>query len=246
MFQPASVDSICLKNLNHNFDPQLLLFINILKPSLINLKIIATVSEVIVILIVDLHVTPDINLVLTRTHILVLDTMINPTLIIILLKTTVINLDMTNIIIKHPSSHSFLHVHIIILPLPVGPSKYYPRSRERSSSYKNSSFKRYNSPYRSPFKPRNERYRSRSHSNSKTTLIFNMNSLLILLTHLHHLFKVILLWNPNLKLICTTPLLLHHSTLHSPLNMLTLLHLQLGLLIYIFSNPLKILRSLPN
>ena len=47
------------------------------------------------------------------------------------------------------------------------PSKYYPRSRERSSSYTNSSFKRYNSPYRPTLKPRNNRCRSRSHSNSK-------------------------------------------------------------------------------
>ena len=82
----------------------------------------------------------------------------------------------------------------------------------------------------------------------KATLIFNINPLLILLTHLHHLFKVTLLQNPNLKLICTTPppLLLLHNTPESPLNMLTLLHLQLGLLIYIFSNPVKILRSLLN
>ena len=44
------------------------------------------------------------------------------------------------------------------------PSKYYPRSRERSSN--SSAFNRYNSPYRPPSKPRNDRYRSRSHSNS--------------------------------------------------------------------------------
>ena len=48
----------------------------------------------------------------------------------------------------------------------------------------------------------------------KTTLIFNINPLLILHTHLHHLFKVIILQNPNLKLICTTPLLLHHNIPH--------------------------------
>ena len=46
------------------------------------------------------------------------------------------------------------------------PSKYYPRSRERSSNFNTSTFNRYNSPYRPPSKPRNDRYRSRSHSNS--------------------------------------------------------------------------------
>ena len=35
------------------------------------------------------------------------------------------------------------------------PSKYYPCSRERSSSYNNAPFKRYNSPYCPPSKPRN-------------------------------------------------------------------------------------------
>ena len=47
------------------------------------------------------------------------------------------------------------------------PSKYYPRSRERSSIYNNPSFKQYNYPFRPPSKPRKDRYRSRSHSNSK-------------------------------------------------------------------------------
>ena len=46
------------------------------------------------------------------------------------------------------------------------PSKYYPRSRERSSNFNTSTFNRYKSPYRPPSKPRNDRYRSRSHSNS--------------------------------------------------------------------------------
>ena len=46
------------------------------------------------------------------------------------------------------------------------PSKYYPRSRERSSNFNTSTFNRYNSPYRPPSKPRNDRYRSRSHSSS--------------------------------------------------------------------------------
>ena len=102
LFQLAFVDSICLKNLNHNLGLQLLPFINILKPPLINLNMLATVVEVIVILTVDLLVTLDIDLVLTRARILVLDTMINLTLITILLITTVIDLDMTNIITKTP------------------------------------------------------------------------------------------------------------------------------------------------
>ena len=46
------------------------------------------------------------------------------------------------------------------------PSKYYPCSRERSSNFNTSTFNRYNSPYRHPSKPRNDRYRSRSPSNS--------------------------------------------------------------------------------
>ena len=44
------------------------------------------------------------------------------------------------------------------------PSKYYNRSRERPSNFITSNFNRYNSPYGPPSKPRNDRYRSRSHS----------------------------------------------------------------------------------
>ena len=126
------------------------------------------------------------------------------------------------------------------------PSKYYPRSRERSSSYNNSSFKRYNSPYRPPSESRNDRYRSRSHSNSRNHSQFQYKPSINSTHPSIRLFKAMLLQNPNLKLICTNPLLLLHNTPHSPLNMLTLLHLQLGLLIYIFSNPMKIFRSLLN
>ena len=125
------------------------------------------------------------------------------------------------------------------------PSKYYPHSRERSSSYNNASFKRYNSPYRPPNHVMIATVVDHIQT-QKTTLISNINLLSILLTQLQHLFKATLLQNPNLKSICTILLLLHHNILHSPLNMLTLLHLQLGLLIYTFANPLKILRSLPN
>ena len=108
---------MCLKNLNHNLDPQLLPFINILKHPPINLNKFATIAEVTLTLAVDILVIPDINLVLTRAHILVLDTMINLTLIIILPISTVINLDMKNIIFNPPSNHILLlHVHIIILP----------------------------------------------------------------------------------------------------------------------------------
>ena len=56
------------------------------------------------------------------------------------------------------------------------PAKYYPRSGERSSSYNNASFKRYNSPYRPPSKPRNDRYRSRSPTNSKQYSNFQYKS----------------------------------------------------------------------
>ena len=88
------------------------------KPPLINLNILATLVEVIVILTEGLLLTLDIDLVLTRARILELDTMINLTFITILPITTVIDLDMTNIITKTPKNHTLLlHVHIIILPL---------------------------------------------------------------------------------------------------------------------------------
>ena len=118
MFQLAFVDSIFLTNLNQNLDLELLPSINILKPPLIFLNILATVVEVIVILTVDLLVTLDIDLALTRARILVLDTMINLTLITIRLNTTVIDLEMTNSITKTPTNHTLLlHVHFIILSL---------------------------------------------------------------------------------------------------------------------------------
>ena len=223
------------------------LFINILKHPLINLNILATVVEVIVILTVDLLVTPDINLVLTRARILVLDTMINLTLIITLLITTVIDLDMTNIITKTPTNHTLLlHVHIVILPLLV--------------VHLNIIFVSVNAPLVIITLLLSDTTLLTAlllnhvtiaivvdHiPTQKTTLVFNITPLLILLTHLLHLFKVIFLQNPTLKLICTTPLLLPHNTPHSQLNILSLLHLQLGLLIYKFSNPVKILRSLLN
>ena len=117
------------------------------------------------------------------------------------------------------------------------PSKYYPRSRERSSNFNTSTFNRYNSPYRPPSKPRNDRYRSRSHSNSHnhpqtqykpsinrthpSTPPPQTNS------HTESIFEINM-YHPRLNLL---PL---------PLNMLTLLHLPLGSLIYIFSNLVKI------
>ena len=70
---------------------------------------------------------------------------------------------MINITIKIPTNHTLLHEHYNSNSSR-SPSKYYPRSRERSSN--SSAFNRYNSPYRPPSKPRNDRYRSRSHSNS--------------------------------------------------------------------------------
>ena len=102
LFQPAFVDSICLKNLNHNLDPQLHPFINNLKHLQINLNLLANVAEVTTTPTVDLLVILDIILVLTRARILLLDTMINLTIKIILLTTTVIDLDMTNIIPNPP------------------------------------------------------------------------------------------------------------------------------------------------
>ena len=133
------------------------------KTPLKNLNFFATVVEVIIILTVDLLVTLDIDLVLTRARILVLDTMINLTLTTILLITTVISLDMTNINQNPNKSYSSSSRPNYNSISSRSPSKNYPRSRERSSSYNNSSFKRYNSPYRPPSKPRNDRYRSRSH-----------------------------------------------------------------------------------
>ena len=85
LFQPAFVDSICLKNLSHNLDPQLLPFINNIKHLQINPNILANVAEVTTTPTVDLLVIIDINLVLTRARILLLDTMINLTLILIII-----------------------------------------------------------------------------------------------------------------------------------------------------------------
>ena len=120
LFQPAFVDSICLKNLNHNLDHQLLPFINILKHPKINitLSIFDTVVEVTVTLIVDFLVTQDINLVLIHAQNLILDTMINPTPIIILLSMIVIVLGMITIITNLLLEHIFLLiVHTKFLPL---------------------------------------------------------------------------------------------------------------------------------
>ena len=232
----------CLKNLNHNLNLQLLPFINILKPPLINFNILATVLEVIVILTVDLLVTLDIDLVLTRARILVLDTMINLTLITILRIKTVINLDMTNIIPKTPTNHTLvLHVHIIILPFLVVHLIII--------------LVLVNVPQVIITPPLNDTTLLTAlllnhvtiaivedHIQiQRKTLNFNINPLLSLLTHQLRLFKVILLQNPTLKLLRINPLLLLHNTPHSPLNMLTLLPLQLGLVIYISSNPVKIL-----
>ena len=221
LFQPAFVDSICLKNLNHNLDPQLLLFINILKHLPINHNILATVVEVIVTLTVDLLVTPDINLVLTRAHILVLDTVINLTLTNIFPTTTVIDLDKTNIIINPPSNHILLHVHIINLPLlVVHPNIILVLVNAHLVIL--TPLLNYTTLHTALLL---------NHvmiatvvgyfQTTKTTLIFYINPLLILLTHLHHLSKVILLQKPNLKVVCTSLLLLHHNIPNSPLNMLS-------------------------
>ena len=198
-------------------------FNKILKPLLINLNILATVVEVIIFLTEDLLVTLDSDLVLTRACILVLDTMMNLTPITVLLITTVIDLDITNIITKTNTNHTLLHVRIIILSLLV--------------VHLNITFVLVNAPLVIITPPLNDTTLLTAlllnhvtiaivvdHIQTpRTTLNFNVNPLLILLTHLHHLFKVILLRNPNLKLICTNPLLLLHNTPHSPLNMLTLL-----------------------
>ena len=71
------------------------------------------------------------------------------------------------------------------------------------------------------------------------TLHFKINPLLTLLNRLHQSSITLLLQNPNWKLICIT-LLLHHNILHFLMNMLMLIHLQLGLSIYTFSNPMEI------
>ena len=173
--------------------------------------------------------------------------MINLTHVTILIITTVIDLDKTININKTLTNHTLLlHAHIKILPLLEVHLNIIPVLVNVPQVIKTPRF---------------------SHTTLLTALLpdhvmiaivvdhiqiqrnthnFNINTLLTLLSHQHRLFKVIFLQNPNLKLICTNPLLLLHNTPHSPLNMLTLLHVQLGLLIYIFSNPVKIHRSLLN
>ena len=215
------------------------------KTPLINLKILATVVEVIVILTVDLLVTLDIDLVLTRARILVLDIRINLTLITILLITTVIDLDMKNIVTKTPTNHTLLlDVHIIILPLLVVHLNFIlvlvnVLQVIITPPLNDTTLLIALLPNHVTIAIVVDHIRIR-----RTTLNFNINPIFISLTHLHHLFKVILLQNPNLKLICTNPLLLLHNTPHS--YTLTLLHLQLGLFIYIFLHSVKILRALPN
>ena len=204
LFQLAFVDSICLKNLNHNLNLKLLPFINILNYLQINLNILATVVEVATALTVDRLVTLEIDLVLTRARILVLDTMINLTLITILLIATVFDLDMTNNITKTPTNHTLLlHVHIKILPLLV--------------VHLNIILVRVNVPQVILTPPLNDTTLLTAlllnhvtiaavvdHIQiQRTTLNFNINPQITLLTHEHRLCKVILLQNPNLKLICT-------------------------------------------
>ena len=173
-------------------------------------------------LIVDLlvTVTPDINLVLTRAQLLVLDTMINPTLIIILHTTIVIGLDMTNIITDLLLNHIILlHVHTIILPLLV--------------VHPNFILVLVSAPLVIITPLLNDitllTVLLVNHvmiatvdctETQKTTIIFNINPLLILLNHLHHFCIRILLQNPNLKLISITLILLHHNIPHFLMNML--------------------------
>ena len=104
---------------NHNLDLRLLPFINILKALPINLIIPATVVEVIVTLPANLA-TLDINLVLIHVHIHVLDLILKLPHGHIRLTTIVIDLDIINILIRIPSNHTLLHVHIItLIPLRV-------------------------------------------------------------------------------------------------------------------------------
>ena len=154
---------ICSKNQNHFLHLRLLPFINILKTFQINLIILATVVEVIVTLPADLLATLGINLVCIHVLIHVLDTILKPPPVHIRLTTIVIDLDMINITIKIPTNHTFSRTYYNANSSR-SPSKYYPRSRERSSIFNTSTFNRYNSPYRPPSKPHNDRYRNRPHS----------------------------------------------------------------------------------
>ena len=195
-------NSICLKNLNHNLALQLLPFINVLQPSLKNLKILATVVEVLITLTVDLFVTLDIDLVLTRAHILVLDTMINLTLITILLLTTVIDLDMTDNINKTPTNHTLLlHAHIKILHLLEVHLNNIPVLVNDPQVIITPPLS--NTTLRTVLLPNHVMIAIVvDHIQiQRTTHNFNKNPLLLLLSHQHRLFKVIFLQNPNLKLI---------------------------------------------
>ena len=120
LFQLAFVALIYSKNPNHNLDLQLLPFINILKLLQINLVILDTVVEVIVIHLANplatIATTIATILVLIHVHIHALDTTIKHPLVHIPLLIIVIDLDMTNITIKI-LNHILLHEHIITLIL---------------------------------------------------------------------------------------------------------------------------------
>ena len=146
--------------------------------------------------------TLDIDFVLTRARILVVDKMINLTLITILLITTVIDLDMTNIITKTPTNHILLlHVQIIILPplvvhlkvtlVLVNVSQVIITPLLNDTTLLTALILNHVT-----IAIVVDQFQIQ-----RTTLNFNINPLLILLTHQHRLFKVFLLQNSNLKLI---------------------------------------------
>ena len=121
LFQLAFVALIYSKNPNHNLDLQLLPFTNILKLLPINLVILDTVVEVIVIQLANplatIATTIATFLVLIPVHIHAPDTTIKHPLVHIPLLIIVIDLDITNITIKTLLNHILLHEHIITLIL---------------------------------------------------------------------------------------------------------------------------------
>ena len=201
---------------------------------------IATAVEVLVTLLVNPLAILDINLVLFHVPIHALDIIINPPPDHIHRTTIMIDLDMTNTTIKILTNHILLHAHIItLIPLVVHP---------------NITLVLVNVPQILLILPLKDIILLTAlllnHvmiaiavdliQTQTTTLNPNINPLSILHIPLHRLFNPLLNQNPFLKSICIILTLLCLTLLPLPLNMLRLLHLLLGLSIYIFSNPLMI------
>ena len=202
--------AICLKYLNLNQNVLLPSFIIISKhPS-------TRITPKLLVMVVD------INLILILAQKLVQNIMTNTPPIIILHTMIVTDLAMISII------ENVLHEHFILSgcyhsPSSRSPYNYCHRSRECSSSYNNSSFRRYTSPYRSPSKPRLIVIEVDHTQIQNTPLITIKNPLLFLFNNPPHYFTTLPLQNLRSKLICITqtpPLV--HNTPHLQIFMLTL------------------------